>query len=163
MAAAGANGAPRHPGVRFPPPALYVAGFLLGWLLQRRRPLPLAPASLRDEREIAGMVLLALGIGTLAWGLATLLRARTSVMPHRPASRLVSGGPYRFTRNPMYLGMTLVYLGLALVLDWLWPVVLLPVVLASLTVLVIRREERYLAHAFGEEYERYRGHVRRWL
>jgi protein-S-isoprenylcysteine O-methyltransferase Ste14 len=75
----------------------------------------------------------------------------------------VTGGPYRRTRNPMYVAMTLLYLGASLLMNGLWPLLALPVVLAALTFAVIRREERYLSSAFGAEYDAYRRRVRRWL
>ena len=99
----------------------------------------------------------------MLWGLISFVRARTAVMPHLPASRLVTAGPYRFTRNPMYLGITLAYAGLALLIDTAWPLLLLPAVLALLMVVVVRREERYLERAFGDAYRAYRDRVRRWI
>ena len=159
----GAPVQPKHPGVKFPPPLLFVAGFVVAWLLDLLVPLRLAPGAARREVGITGAILLVLGLGVVLWGLVTFLRARTAIIPHYPASRIVSHGPYRFTRNPMYLGMTLAYLGLSLILNRAWPPLLLPVVLWSLLALVIRREERYLGHAFGEEYLAYKRRVRRWI
>jgi protein-S-isoprenylcysteine O-methyltransferase Ste14 len=91
------------------------------------------------------------------------MRSRTSFNPARPATALVTGGPYRFTRNPMYLGMAGAYAGLAVATGVLWALAFLPVVVLTIDRLVIRREERHLAVAFGEEYERYRSRVRRWV
>jgi protein-S-isoprenylcysteine O-methyltransferase Ste14 len=96
-------------------------------------------------------------------GIATFARARTAIYPNQPARALVTTGPYRFSRNPMYLGLTAAYFGLALVLNWAWPLVLLPVVLGALSALVIDREERHLASSFGTAYTEYRRHVRRWF
>jgi protein-S-isoprenylcysteine O-methyltransferase Ste14 len=90
-------------------------------------------------------------------------RAGTTLMPNRPASRLVVEGPYRFSRNPMYLGLTTLYLGVALMLNSVWVLALLPGVLLLLQTGVIRREERYLEGAFGPGYQAYRTRVRRWL
>ena len=153
---------PPHPGVRFPPPFLFAGGWLAGWLLDRSYPLPLladAPAELGS----AALLLCVAGVALVAWGMLTFLGARTSVIPDRPARRLVASGPYRFTRNPMYVGLTTLYVGLTLLARSWWPLVFLPVVMALLGALVIRREERYLASAFGAEYEAYRRRVRRWL
>lgn len=158
-----APGQPKHPGVKFPPPMLFVAGFAAAWLLDLLVPLRLAPGGARHELRIAGTFLLVLGLGVVLWGLVTFFRAKTAIIPHYPASRVVSHGPYRFTRNPMYLGMTLAYAGLSLILNHAWPLLLLPLVLWSLLALVIRREERYLGHAFGEEYLAYKRRVRRWI
>jgi protein-S-isoprenylcysteine O-methyltransferase Ste14 len=76
---------------------------------------------------------------------------------------LVTSGPYRFSRNPMYVGLSALYLGLALLFNVAWPLALFPVVVMALFRLVIRREERYLAEAFGETYALYAQRVRRWL
>ena len=108
-------------------------------------------------------MLVVAGLSFVAWGLATFFQHRTAIMPHQPASRLVDSGPYRLSRNPMYVGMTTAYLGGVLVTNMFWPLLLLPLSLFGLTMLVIRREERYLADAFGEEYSAYRKRTRRWL
>jgi protein-S-isoprenylcysteine O-methyltransferase Ste14 len=90
-------------------------------------------------------------------------RARTSLVPVRPATALITDGPFRFTRNPLYLGLALLYLGIALWLGVLWPVVLLPALILLVQQIVILREEAYLESRFGEAYRAYRARVRRWL
>ena len=152
-----------HPGVHFPPPFLFAAGMLAGWALKRHVPVPIMPRGLQAPGEILGIVLVAAGIMLIFWGIATFRAHRTAVFPNQPASHIVRAGPYRFTRNPMYTGMTCAYCGLVLVINDLWPVVLLPLVLLMLVRLVIVREERYLSAAFPSEYEAYRRQVRRWL
>jgi len=97
------------------------------------------------------------------WGLATLRAAGTSIRPSSPASTLVTHGPFRLSRNPMYLGLTLVYLGVTLLMNSVWTALFLPLVIGTLYLTVIRHEERYLAATFGDEYDNYRGRVRRWL
>ncbi len=154
---------PKNPGVKFPPPFLFVAGLALGYLLHRQWPVGWIPASWGLLRFALGWTLIALGLGLGAWGFITFLRAHTAILPHHPASRLVYAGPYRFTRNPMYTGLTGVYVGLAILTDDLWILLLLPAVLFSLYQLVIRREEHYLAAEFGTAYDDYRRRVRRWL
>lgn len=155
--------APPHPGVRFPPPFLFAAGLFGGWALERRWPLPLVSPARTGMLEAIGVALVVLGLGLAFWGILTFRRARTAIIPNQPASHIVETGPYRFTRNPMYVGLTVAYLGGALVLNAAWPLALLPFVLAALVVLVIRREERYLTAAFGPDYDAYRRRVRRWL
>ncbi|HET9010837.1 MAG TPA: isoprenylcysteine carboxylmethyltransferase family protein [Gemmatimonadaceae bacterium] len=150
------------PGVRFPPPVLFVGALVAAWLVARLvRPMPLAA----DGRPLAtaGTVLIVLGVALAAWGMITFRRARTAIVPMHPASRIVTNGPYRFTRNPMYTGLTLVYLGVSLYMNSVWPLLALPIVLALLIRLVVRREEAYLRSAFGEEYLAYQSRVRRWL
>ena len=151
------------PGVKFPPPFLFAAGFLAGWLLHRRWPHHILPHEWAHISEMVGGIVALLGLGIVAWALATFLRHRTGVYPNQPATRIVRDGPYRWTRNPMYLSMTLLYLGLALIANTLLPLLLLPIVLALLVRFVIRREERYLESGFGDEYNAYRRDVRRWL
>ena len=155
--------APKHPGVKFPPPFLFAGGLGLGYLLDRSWPWPWIPGGWTGLRFGFGWALVALGLGLGAWGFLTFLRARTAILPHHPASRLVYAGPYKFTRNPMYVGLTGVYLGVSTLIDSLWPLLLLPVVLGALYRFVIRREERYLAAEFGVAYNDYRRKVRRWL
>ena len=153
----------KGPGVRFPPPFIFVGGFGAAWLLQRQVSFEISGSGPFPGQEIVGAGLIAGGLVFMGSGLGTFLRQRTAVIPHRPARLLVRTGPYRFTRNPMYVGLTFAYAGLAVALNWAWPLLLLPAVLILLTTLVIRREERYLRGAFGVEYENYCRHVRRWL
>lgn len=145
--------------MKFPPPFLFVLGFVAGLALERW----FFRSSLGGRRPVAGWALVLAALAFGFWGIVTFWRARTAVLPHRPARRLVRSGPYRFSRNPMYTGVTTLYLGLALLFDLAWPLVLLPLVLVLLWRLVIRHEERYLLRAFGEEYAAYQRDVRRWL
>lgn len=151
-----------HPGVNFPPPFYFVIGFLVGWLLHRMVPLGVAAAE-SDAMNTAGWILIIAGIALLIWAQVTFLRHGTTVIPNRPASTMVTSGPYAHTRNPMYVSLTTLYLGLSLLTGMLWPIIILPVVLILLTVLVIRREERYLDSAFGADYAEFRKRVRRWV
>ena len=90
-------------------------------------------------------------------------RAGTNVDPYEPATAVVTGGPYRFTRNPMYVGFTLMYAGISALFNALPPVLLLPVVQQLMRRGVIEREERYLERKFGDEYLQYKEKVRRWI
>ena len=90
-------------------------------------------------------------------------RAQTPVDPYSPSTAIVVEGPYRYTRNPLYLALTLFYLALASIVNSVWPLLLLPLVLLVIQRGVIAREERYLEQKFGEQYLRYKSRVRRWL
>jgi protein-S-isoprenylcysteine O-methyltransferase Ste14 len=147
-------------GVRFPPPLAYIAGFLIGVVLEAIFPIGSLPLAL---------ALIGLAIGVVVWlaldGAAMLRfrRAKTSMIPMRPSTALVVGGPYRFSRNPMYVGMAFLYAGLALGLGVIWALVVLPAVLIVVDCQVIAREERYLERKFGDSYREYKARVRRWL
>lgn len=154
---------PHRPDINVPPPLIFLAGLVTGWLLDRLV-MPFAIASAVSRWQFAlGTVLIVLGAMLAAWGAGTFRRRGTSMLPFRPASAMVVEGPYRFTRNPMYVGMTLAYLGATALVDSWWPLLVLPVVLWTLVRVVITREEAYLAAIFGEEYEEYRRRVRRWI
>jgi protein-S-isoprenylcysteine O-methyltransferase Ste14 len=107
-----------------------------------------------------------LGVLAVVVGLAgqqALRRAGTPILPGRTTTALVVRGPYRFSRNPLYVGLTLLYLAIACGLGMLWPILLLPLVLVAMHWLVIVPEERYLEAKFGDEYRAYRARVRRWV
>jgi protein-S-isoprenylcysteine O-methyltransferase Ste14 len=150
-------------GVYVPPPLWFAAGLIAAWIIDRylvALPMSLAVASVARS---VGPLLLVAGVLLLGWGMVTFRRAGTAIVPHRAAARIVSSGPYRFTRNPMYTGLTIVYAGVTAILATWWPLLLLPVVLFTVFLLVIRREEAYLRSAFGDEYVAYCARVRRWL
>ena len=152
-----------NPGVQFPPPILYALGFGIAWLLDDGvRALPF-PAIGPVAAKIIGLVVAIAGMYVTISGIAAFRRVMTAIFPNQPANELVTDGPYRFTRNPMYTGFTLVYIGAAFIMNSMWPLIVLPVVVGLLFVLVIRREEAYLSDAFGEHYAAYRKRVRRWI
>src|SRR5262249_8831573 len=112
---------------------------------------------------ILGSLLLLLGVLIAGWGWLTFRRARTTTVPGRISSQFVTWGPYRFTRNPMYVGLSLAYLGEAGLLRQGWHVLLLPLVLVYLNYGVIRVEERKLEETFPKQYAAYKAQVRRWI
>jgi len=147
-------------GVRFPPPLIYVGGFVIGYLLDRAVPLTLTSWPLGEP---IGWALVAVGVALMGSAVMTFRRAGTSLNPAKPTTRVVVHGPYRLTRNPMYVGWVIVYLGAALLTNTVWPLALLPVVLVLINRAVIAREERYLEAKFGDAYRAYKSRVRRWL
>jgi protein-S-isoprenylcysteine O-methyltransferase Ste14 len=110
-----------------------------------------------------GAVPVAVGLGLAAWSALTFRRHRTTVHPFRRAGALVTVGPFAFSRNPIYLGMALVLLGLALALGALTPFLIVPIFMAVIDRRIIRDEERMLSDTFGDEFARYAARVRRWL
>lgn len=163
VAEASATRARDHCGVWVPPPVLYAALFVLAMLLDGLVPLPLVPLVPEDLAGITGPGLIAGGTVLSFWSAGALQRRGTSVIPVRPTTSLVRDGPYRFSRNPMYLGLVGIFVGVALVKQLLWGLLLVPLLLLVITVVVTRKEESYLEQKFGAEYRRYRGAVRRWL
>jgi protein-S-isoprenylcysteine O-methyltransferase Ste14 len=149
-------------GVRFPPPLLYAGALAAGFLVQRRWPIAILPG-MPFAARIAGAILALAGAALAISAVGMFRRAGTSPNPTRPASALAVRGPYRFTRNPMYLGLALVSAGFALFWNALWPLVFLPVAILLMRRLVIDREERYLEEKFGNEYTSYKARVRRWV
>ncbi len=143
-----------------PAPLIFVAALLVGVLLGLAVPVNFLPrvAALPVG---AACFLLPFALGFTALG--AMRRARTSVNPSRPTTALLTAGPYRLTRNPMYLAMVIQYVGLALLFNALWAIVLLPLALVIIHFTVIKREERYLEQKFGEDYRAYKARVRRWL
>jgi protein-S-isoprenylcysteine O-methyltransferase Ste14 len=147
-------------GVRVPPPLFYVAGFLIGVGLELALPIDRPPTAV----SVAGAV-----IGIAGWlaldGSAMHLfrRAGTSMIPFRPSTALVTTGPYRFSRHPMYLGMAFLYVGLAFAFGFVWPLVVLPVVILAVDQLVIGIEEAYLVRRFGQPYCDYMKRTRSWF
>ena len=110
-----------------------------------------------------GIVFLAAAIALMVWGFRTMLRARTAIIPDQPASHLVTSGPFRFSRNPLYMSMILGYLSASVWIGSTPSLLLLPVAIVVLQRFVIRREEAYLTRRFGEEYVAYTRRVRRWV
>jgi protein-S-isoprenylcysteine O-methyltransferase Ste14 len=99
----------------------------------------------------------------MGWFFFTMQRADTPIDPREPVSNLATDGPFRYTRNPAYLSMTLIYAALSSLANALSCILLLPAVLLVIQRGVIEREERYLERKFGEEYLRYNEQVRRWV
>jgi protein-S-isoprenylcysteine O-methyltransferase Ste14 len=154
------RGRPDSAGVWIPPPLFYVAGFLLGFAVELALPLSRPPLALALA---GGAICIAIWLALDGSAMLRFRSARTSMVPMKPSTALVTSGPYLATRNPMYVGMAFLYAGLALLLGVIWSLAFLPAVLLMVHRFVIAREERYLEAKFGEEYRAYKGRVRRWL
>jgi protein-S-isoprenylcysteine O-methyltransferase Ste14 len=146
--------------IHIPPPLYYAAGLAAGMLMNGFVALPLGG---RPATAVAGALVTALGLALAAAGVAAVVKHRTTIVPHHPVATLLTSGAYRLSRNPMYAGLAIAYLGLAVLFGSWWPVVLWPLVIVAVRQLVIRPEEKYLTQRFGPTYTDYQTRVRRWL
>ena len=142
------------------PPILFVGTLTLSLLLHWWKPIAMLPALLA---RILGLSLPIFSLLLVRAAEKCMKGAGTNIRPDQPSLSVVTGGPFRFTRNPMYLGSIGLYLALAFLLNTVWPLLLLPIMLAVLHWGVVRREERYLEARFGDPYRQYRARVRRWI
>ena len=149
-----------HAGVIAFPPLIFAAHVVAGGVAYWLWPIPLWPSS--AARTIGVILAVAAGVQAL-WAARIMKRAGTNVRPSLPTTAIVVAGPYRYTRNPMYLSLCLLYLGLSLLINGVLPVLFLGSLALTLHFGVIRLEERYLAAKFGETYLAYQRRVRRWL
>ncbi len=147
-------------GVIAPPPLIFLAGLVVGFALEALLPGVDLPALVEWG---LGSLLVVAGLGLLLTFNASFSRRGTAVEPWKPTTAIVTTGPYRFTRNPAYLGMALTYVGIAVLSSAVWVLLPLPFVLVVIDRGVIAREERYLERKFGEEYLAFKRSVRRWI
>ncbi|HYN82422.1 MAG TPA: isoprenylcysteine carboxylmethyltransferase family protein [Gemmatimonadaceae bacterium] len=154
------NGYADNPGVVAPPPLIYGLPLAAGLYMDRRDPFPVMPP---EYAWWIGVALIAVGVVLGVSAFVQFLRKHTAVMPYRPTTAIIRSGPFRITRNPVYLALTLGYIGVALMMNSAWPLLLLPLVLLVMHRGVVLREERYLEQKFGDEYNSYKVSVRRWI
>lgn len=155
------NDEAKRPRTLIPPPAPYVAALLGGWWLDRYA-MPLAFDDGWASRPL-GWVWLAVGLALFGWTLWTFHRHHTTVNPYASATTLCTGGPFRFSRNPIYLGDWFILIGISLLMNTLWPLVFAPLIWITLRFGVIRYEEAHLEAKFGNAYRDYKTRVRRWI
>lgn len=165
MAVADTKGpaAPARLPIHLPVPWVYVLVYLAGVALESVWPVSLPVQADPHVTLAAGLATFAIGAAIAGWGWVTFQKAGTTRVPGEASSQLVTWGPYRFTRNPMYLGLAIGYIGETLLLRQVWPILLLPIVIAYVNWIVIPVEQANLTHIFGEHYAEYCRRVRRWL
>jgi protein-S-isoprenylcysteine O-methyltransferase Ste14 len=143
------------------PPVPFAVALAGGWWLDRHW-LAL-PLTLGGWAPLLGGALVAAGLLLLGWTLWTFRRHHTTVNPYAGASALCTSGPFRFSRNPIYLGDFVLLAGLALHWQTVWPLLATPLLWALIRYSVIRHEEAHLQAKFGMAYRDYCARVRRWL
>jgi protein-S-isoprenylcysteine O-methyltransferase Ste14 len=160
--AAAASGAPDVAGVIALPPFIFLGFLVAATVLELVVPLPMLDAHAL-ARYLAGAAFAACGIVLIGMGTRRFVAAGTNIPPSLPTTALVVDGIYGRTRNPLYLGTTLVYVGLSVAAGSLWAILLMVPLLWVINVGVIAREERYLERKFGDAYRDYKARVRRWV
>lgn len=145
------------------PPIIYTGAFALAWILQENAPLTPFDQALALIPQWLGLAGAAGGFGLDLLAMSALVRGRTAILPNAGASALVSNGVFAWTRNPIYLGNTILLAGFAIALRWGWLAIFTPLTVLAVTRLAIVREEAHLALRFGEEWRNYSARVRRWL
>lgn len=142
------------------PPMLFGTTLLIGVLLSYIFPTPL----LSPMTALAiGLVLFGIGVITLLLAFQGMIQHKTTIHPKGATTAIVSNGLYRYTRNPMYLSLTLIYIGVSVATNAWWGLLLLIPLLVVVQKGIVEREEHYLTQKFGEEYLSYKAQVRRWL
>jgi protein-S-isoprenylcysteine O-methyltransferase Ste14 len=151
---------PDKPGVIAFPGVLYAVAFAAAYGLHLLWPVHVLPP---PAAQWTGVALCLVGAALILWGIAAMRRAKTNIYPELPATALVVSGPFRFTRNPLYVALVILFVGLCLQVNTAWGFVVLAPLLLVMHYGVILREERYLERKFGESYRQYRSTVRRYL
>ncbi len=146
-----------------PPPLLYLGGFGIGWLIDRILPLSIVSDNLKSVEVVIGGTLIVTGLFIMITGLYTFKKAHTSITPNLKTKQLITTGPYRFSRNPLYTGWAVTYIGVLLVMNIIWCIFTLAIIMVIFNKVIIPREEEYLRNEFGESYLLYSKQVRRWL
>ena len=149
-----------NPGVVAPPPMIYVGVLAIGLLVHWFFPVKILPRA--GARPLGRLLATLSGVLALS-AVFEMRRAGTHIDPEQPATALVTHGPFRLTRNPLYLSLALLYTGIALMVNSLWAIISFPAALIAIRYGVINREERYLERKFGEQYLSYKARVRRWI
>jgi len=142
------------------PPLLFGATLVIGVLLSYLFPTPLLSPT---TALVIGLVLLISGVITLLLAFQGMIQHKTTIHPKGATTAIVSNGLYRYTRNPMYLSLTLIYVGVSVATNAWWGLLLLIPLLLVVQKGIVEREEQYLTQKFGEEYLSYKSQVRRWL
>lgn len=149
-----------HAGVIAFPPMLFGSTLLLGLLISYVFPTPVLPASIALS---IGLVLLSVGVSTLLMAFRGMIHHKTTIHPKGATTTLVRDGLYRYTRNPMYLSLTIIYLAVSVATNAWWGLLLVIPLLLVVQKGIIEREEAYLTRKFSDDYLRYKAQVRRWL
>ena len=151
---------PDRAGVILPPPLIYLFGFIVALALRQRWPLPIFHNAVGGW---LGTVCVAVAVVLAMIGRSTMQRAGTNINPYKPTKTIVASGPFKYSRNPLYVALSLLFLGLTFVTNTWWGLALFVPVAIAIHFGVVLREERYLETKFGDNYRNYRKTVRRYF
>lgn len=160
MNSAPTNSSADHPNVLVHPPLFYLSALIVSSVLHWFYPLPIFASMMP---RLLGLPLVIAGLSIIATGRRLMESHGTNIRPTKPTTAIIQTGIYRYSRNPLYLSLTLTYCGLALLINTWWAFLFLPLVLLPMHFFVVLREERYLENKFGDAYREYRARVRRYL
>ena len=150
------------PGINFPPPLIYAVIFLAAIFIQKKIPIDDHFFKSRMTPMI-GILFILMAVYYSVRSMNQFIQTKNTIIPNKPAESLQTTGIYHSTRNPMYLSLMMVYLGLSCLIGHWWNIILLPLLFLIIQEYIIKKEEKYLARKFGQEYIDYRHRVRRWL
>jgi protein-S-isoprenylcysteine O-methyltransferase Ste14 len=151
-----------HPGIYVPPPIIYALTFLAAVFIQKKVPINDSLFH-RQVTKIVGVGLLIIALFFLLRSLIQFALSKNTLVTIMPTHSLQTNGIYNITRNPMYLGLAIVYLGISCLIGNWWNIILFPFLLLIIQQYMINREEKYLERRFGQVYLDYKSKVRRWL
>lgn len=151
------------PGVFIPPPLFYAGFFILSMILQGYFTIKGAFFFHKQPANLIGTLFYFAGIFFIFPASFDFAKSKNTIITAKPATSLQTKGIYSYSRNPMYMGLMLIYLGLTFQFGNWWTLIMLPFLFAVITYLVIHPEERYLTRAFGDEYTNYQKKVSRWI
>jgi len=151
-----------NPGVYIPPPLLYVVIFLAAIFIQKEIEINDSVFHLQLTKAI-GIILIITSLFFTVTSLTKFFKTKNTLIPFKPASSLQTNGIYHISRNPMYLGLAIVYLGITCMMGNWWNIILFPLLILVVQESIIKKEEKYLRRAFGEKYLDYKNRVRRWI
>ncbi len=149
-----------NPQVIAPPPLIFLSGLSLGAIVSWFQPFPFLP---KTVSIVAGILLIVAGIAAIAMIWRQMNAAKTNIEPWKPTNKILDTGFYGYSRNPIYLAMILIYLGVSCLFNSIWFLPFLPLCLLTINFGVILREEKYLESKFGADYLSYKSKVRRWI
>jgi protein-S-isoprenylcysteine O-methyltransferase Ste14 len=152
-----------HSPMRIPVPWVFVIAYMVGIGVQFAVPVSIGSAVWLALTQVLGVVMLAVGAILAVWAQWIFRKVHTTTVPYETTTKLVDWGPYRFTRNPMYLGLFLFFGGISVAFTFVWSILLLVVVVYYVNTVVIPVEEKQLRRNFADAYEKYSRRVRRWI